>query len=295
MTLAQLRYFCTAARLHSITQAADALFVTQPTISIAIRDLEKEFGIPLFSHRGGRLAMTEEGALFYEKASAILTMCDDLRAEYSVKASLKSRVRIGIPPLLSTVFFPELLTAFHQKYPDTWLELQEFGSVRACSLVQDEVLDAALVNMEMPDIEKYKTHVLKTEPLSFAVTKEHPFANKTSISLRDLDGHSLILYNQDSVQNQILQARFDALRISPRIILKSSQIPTILNFLRGGSCGCFLYKDLLPMLPEIIGIPLDPPLETKVGLVWKRGRYMSKGLETFLSFCKEYYRSGNTN
>ncbi|MBR3069154.1 MAG: LysR family transcriptional regulator, partial [Lachnospiraceae bacterium] len=86
MTLAQLRYFCTAARLHSITQAADSLFVTQPTISIAIRDLEKEFGIPLFAHKSGRLHMTEEGALFYEKASAILAMCDELRAEYSVMA-----------------------------------------------------------------------------------------------------------------------------------------------------------------------------------------------------------------
>ncbi len=290
MTLAQLRYFCTAAQLHSITQAADFLFVTQPTISIAIRDLEKEFGIPLFSHRSGRLAITEEGALFYEKASAILTMCDDLHAEYSVRTSRKSRVRIGIPPLLSTVFFPELVTAFHTENPDVWLELQEFGSVRACMLVQDEVIDAALVNMEMPDIEKFKSQVLRTEPLYFSFMKGHPFENKTALSLKDLDNQPLILYNQDSVQNKTLQSRFDALHISPQIILKSSQIPTIVNFLRGGSCGCFLYKDILPQLPEVIGIPIDPPTETKIGLVWKRGRYISKGLEAFLVFCKKYYQ-----
>jgi DNA-binding transcriptional LysR family regulator len=289
MTLAQLRYFCTAARLHSITQAADSLFVTQPTISIAIRDLEKEFGIPLFAHKSGRLQMTEEGALFYEKASAILAMCDELRAEYSVMAAHKSRVRIGIPPLLSTVFFPDLLTAFHKEYPDIWLELQEYGSVRACTLVQDEVLDAALVNMEMPDIEKHKTLTLLTEPLYFAVMKGHPLEHNTSVSLKDLDGQPLILYNQDSVQNQILQTRFEAQNIYPRIILKSSQIPTIANFLRDGRCGCFLYKDILPQLPEVIGIPLEPSVETKAGLVWKRGRYISKGLETFISFCKEYY------
>ena len=289
MKLAQLRYFCTAARLHSITQAAEALFVTQPTISIAIRDLEKEFGIPLFSHRNGKLAITEEGALFYERASAILTMCDDLRAEYSTGALQSSRVRIGIPPLLSTVFFPELLNAFHSEHPDVWLELQEFGSVRACSLVQDDMLDASLVNMEMPDIEKFKSHILRTEPLFFTVASGHPFENKTILSLKDLDGQPLILYNQDSVQNQILQSRFEALGVSPKIILKSSQIPTILNFLREGSCGCFLYKDILPQLPGVTGIPLESPIETKVGLVWKRGRFMSRGMETFLSFCKKYY------
>ncbi len=289
MTLAQLRYFCTAARLHSITQAAESLFVTQPTISIAIRDLEKEFGIPLFSHRNGKLAITEEGALFYERASAILTMCDDLRAEYSTGALQNSRVRIGIPPLLSTVFFPELLNAFHSEHPDVWLELQEFGSVRACSLVQDDMLDASLVNMEMPDIEKFKSHILRTEPLFFTVASGHPFENKTILSLKDLDGQPLILYNQDSVQNQILQSRFEALGVSPKIILKSSQIPTILSFLREGSCGCFLYKDILPQLPGVTGIPLESPIETKVGLVWKRGRFMSRGMETFLSFCKKYY------
>ena len=289
MTLAQLRYFCTAARLHSITQAAEALFVTQPTISIAIRDLEKEFGIPLFSHRNGKLAITEEGALFYERASAILTMCDDLKAEYSTGALQSSRVRIGIPPLLSTVFFPELLNAFHSEHPDVWLELQEFGSVRACSLVQDDMLDASLVNMEMPDIEKFKSHILRTEPLFFTVASGHPFENKTILSLKDLDGQPLILYNQDSVQNQILQSRFEALGVSPKIILKSSQIPTILSFLREGSCGCFLYKDILPQLPGVTGIPLESPIETKVGLVWKRGRFMSRGMETFLSFCKKYY------
>ncbi len=289
MTLAQIRYFCTAARLHSITQAAEALFVTQPTISIAIRDLEKEFGIPLFSHRNGKLAITEEGALFYERASAILTMCDDLRAEYSTGALQSSRVRIGIPPLLSTVFFPELLNAFHREHPDVWLELQEFGSVRACSLVQDDMLDASLVNMEMPDIERFKSHILRTEPLFFTVASGHPFENKTILSLKDLDGQPLILYNQDSVQNQILQSRFEALGVSPKIILKSSQIPTILSFLREGSCGCFLYKDILPQLPGVTGIPLESPIETKVGLVWKRGRFMSRGMETFLSFCKKYY------
>ncbi len=143
--------------------------------------------------------------------------------------------------------------------------------------------------MEMPDIEKYKTLTLLTEPLYFAVMKGHPLEHNTSLSLKDLDGQSLILYNQDSVQNQILQTRFDAQNIYPRIILKSSQIPTIINFLRSGSCGCFLYKDILPLLPEVIGIPLEPSVETKAGLVWKRGRYMSKGLETFISFCKEYY------
>ena len=289
MTLAQLRYFCTAARYHSITQAARALFVTQPTISIAIRDLEKEFSITLFTHSGSRLSLTEEGETFYNKVSAILADCEDLQADYSASGSSKAVVRIGIPPMLSTIFFPALLDAFHEKHPDVWLELQEFGSVRACDLVQNDVLDIGLVNMELPSIDKYQSLLLTSEPLYFGVCAGHPLEKEQEIRLEMLHGRSIILYNQDSVQNRILQSRFSALNVQPRVIMRSSQIPTILAFLRQGGCGCFFYKSMLPLFPEVTGIPLSPEIHTRAGLVWRRGRYISSGMQKFLDFCREYY------
>ena len=291
MTLAQLRYFCTAARYHSITQAAKALFVTQPTISIAIRELEKEFSLTLFTHSGSRLSLTDEGEIFYNKVSAILADCEDLRADYASSASSKATVRIGIPPMLSTIFFPELLDAFHDEYPDIWLELQEFGSLRACDLVQNDILDIALINMEIPNVDKFHARLLLSEPLLYCVGLEHPFAEKPEIRLEMLDKVPLILYNQDSVQNRILQDRFSALDIQPRVVMRSSQLQTILKFLRQGSCGCFFYKRVLEQFPELAGIPLTPQITTKAGLIWKRGRFISAGMQAFINFCREFYRS----
>ena len=72
MTLNQLKYFCETCRCHSITAAANQLFVTQPAISLAIRELEAEFGITLFTRFNNRLTLTEDGALFYKKADYIL-------------------------------------------------------------------------------------------------------------------------------------------------------------------------------------------------------------------------------
>ena len=105
MTLNQLRYFCTASRCHSITKAAEELYVTQPTISMAIRDLEIEFGISLFSRKGNQLSLTQEGESFYKKATYILQYCNELQADYSSMSRVKPPLRIGIPPMLSTVFF----------------------------------------------------------------------------------------------------------------------------------------------------------------------------------------------
>ena len=290
MTLAQLRYFCTAARYHSITQAAKALFVTQPTISIAIRDLEKEFSITLFTHSENRLTLTEEGEAFYHKVAAILANCEDLQAEYSAPDTAKAVVRIGIPPMLSMLFFPELLEAFHEQHPDVWLELQEFGSVRACDLVQSDMLDIGLINMEIPNVDKFQNRILTSEPLYFCVCSGHRFEKEKEFHLEMLEGEPLILYNQDSVQNRILQDRFSALGIKPRIVMRSSQIPTILKFLRKGNCGCFFYKGLLPFFPEVIGIPLAAGIQTRAGLIWRKGRYVSSGMQKFLDFCKNYDR-----
>ena len=88
MTLNQLRYFCTASRCHSITKAAEELYVTQPTVSVAIRDLEIEFGISLFYRKGNRLILTEEGEELYNKATYILQYCTELQADYSSMAPI---------------------------------------------------------------------------------------------------------------------------------------------------------------------------------------------------------------
>ena len=289
MTLAQLQYFCTAARFHSITKAAASLAVTQPTVSIAIRELEREFSITLFQHSGSRISLTQEGEEFYRKAVQILSDCDDLKMEYTGKNNVRSHVRLGIPPLLSTIFFPEMLDSFHVDHPETWLELHEYGSIRACQLVQDEILDIGLANLELPDIDKFNTMVLMEDPLVFCVSKNHPMAGLGILDLEDLDHQPVILLNRDSVHNQILTARFSSLGITPKIIMHCSQITTIMNFIRQGTCGCFFYRKMLPLFPELVSIPLNAEVTTHIGLVWKKGRYQNKGMREFLAFCKGYY------
>ena len=72
MKLTQLEYFCTAVECQSITAAAKKLYVTQPAISGAIRELEKEFSVSLFSHARNKMTLTDEGRIFYERSEQLL-------------------------------------------------------------------------------------------------------------------------------------------------------------------------------------------------------------------------------
>ena len=292
MTLNQLRYFCTASRCHSITKAAEELYVTQPTVSVAIRDLEIEFGISLFYRKGNQLVLTQEGEAFYEKATYILQYCNELQADYSSMSRVKPPLRIGIPPMLSTVFFPELLTAFHQDYPEIAVMLEEYGSVRACDLVQNDTLDLALVNMEQYNIDKFHNVVLANDQVVFCVNKDHRLADKEIVTTKEMSKELLIFFNADSVQNQLLKTRFEMDGYIPNIVMRSSQIYTTLQFIKTGKYSCFLYSSMLDKFTdsEITGIPLNPPIHIKIGMIWKKGKYISGDMQTFLNFTRMYYR-----
>ena len=292
MTLNQLRYFCTASRCHSITKAAEELYVTQPTVSVAIRDLEVEFGISLFYRKGNQLILTQEGEALYEKATYILQYCNELQADYSSMARVKPPLRIGIPPMLSTVFFPELLIAFHSKYPEIAVILEEYGSVRACNMVQDDSLDLALVNMEQYNIDKFHNAILFDDQIVFCVNNDHCLADKENVTTKEMSKEALIFFNADSVQNQLLKTRFEMDGYTPNIVMRSSQIYTTLQFVKTCKYGCFLYSSMTDKFSTsgIKGIPLNPPIRIKIGMIWKKGKYISGDMQKFLNFTRIYYR-----
>ena len=290
MKIVQLEYFCAVSRYHSITQAAQKLYVTQPAISNAIKELEKEFSIQLFTRNKNHLSLTREGEIFYQKANALLQTIHQTSSELLDLGQQTVPIRIGIPPLLSTVFFPDMLIRFHKKYPDIPVELYEYGSIRAAELVQDETLDLALVNMNFYGLDKLNSFKILSDRIVFWVSGDHPLAEEKEVTMDMLQEESVILYNTDSVQNSTLNTLFDQLEKKPNVILRASQLYTIRNFVQQNLGGAFLYASLLRNMPELIGLPIVPPIEQEIGLIWKKGKYVNSSVEKFLSFTEELLR-----
>lgn len=291
MKISQLEYFCAVCRYHSITQAAQKLYVTQPAISAAIRELEKEFSVSLFTRSKNQLTLTKEGEHFYQRASVLLEQIQQASSEFYDLGRRVVPIRIGIPPLLSTIFFPDSLIAFQKKYPDIPVTLYEYGSIRAAQLVLEDVLDLALVNMNFYTIDKLESCQLLSDQVVFCVSPAHPLAAEKEVTIEMLKDQPLILYNTDSVQNATLNSRFEGCGIKPNIILQASQLYTIKNFVANSLGGAFLYSSLLKNMSGLIGIPVVPEIRQEIGLVWQKGRYITGNTERFITFMKNY--SGN--
>ncbi len=284
MTVIQLKYFVSVCRTKSITLASNDCFVTQPAISLAIRELEKEFGVILFYRRGNKLTLTQEGEKLYEKATTLLDNYMELENEMNAAKSNKVPIRIGIAPLLSTIYFPKLTNDFRKIYPQIAITLFEYGSDRAHELIFNDELDFALVNMEFYDLDKFNRTTVAEDRLLLYVSKDHPLANRKSISFEELSETPLALFNADSVQNRLIKRRFEALNTRPNIVMYVSQLVTIKKNLDEGRIGAFLFKSMEKELKDYVSIEVVPSIPVKVGFIWKKGKYITSDMRKWLNF-----------
>lgn len=287
MTLTQLEYFCMVCRYHSITRAADALYVSQPTISTSIRDLEKEFHLKLFNHGKNRISLTKDGEAFYQKAEYILRQTQELYSDFSNIEENRHPLRIGIPPMISTVFFPRVTDQFQEQY-NIPIQLLEYGSIRARTLVDNEQLDVAMANMDFYNLDKYNSYVMMEDCYVYCVSRTHRYAGEKGITMEMLKDEPIILFNTDSVQTQTVITRLRSAGITPNVHMYCSQLVTVLNFVRGGKCGAFLYSSLAANPRDFVEIPITPEITSKFGIIWKKGIFVPDQLTKFVNFVKDF-------
>lgn len=284
MTLTQLTYFCEVCRCHSITRAAEVLYVSQPTISTALRDLEKEFHCRLFIHGRNRLSLTEEGADFYEEARRILRETELLKNHFSREEKEKP-LRIGIPPMLSTIFLPRLTEAFEASC-HVPIRLYEYGSLRAGELVAREELDVALGNLDMYNLETFQYHQMREDSYVFCLSRRHPLAaGKADLSA--LSREPLLLFNTDSMSTETVLSMLRARGITPNVKMYCSQLLTVLDYLKRGDTIAVLYQSMPVDEKEFVKIPI-PGITCKIGILWKKGVFVQENLQQFIRFVKEY-------
>ena len=221
MTLNQLEYFCAVCRYHSITRAAESLFVSQPTISASIRNLEKEFHLRLFTHGQNRITLTNDGSLFYKKAEYILHRAHEMYTDFSDKDTNKAPLRIGITSTPSALLLPSLAMEFEEKYGIP-VKLMECSSMHARELVDNDELDVAIANLDFYNLDNYDYHTVIEDTYVYCVDKNHHLAKEPSVSFETLKEEPIILFNTDSVQSHTVITGFRSEGATPHIKMYSS-------------------------------------------------------------------------
>ena len=97
-----------------------------------------------------------------------------------------------------------------------------------------------------------------------------------------------MIFNTDSVQVMTLTRQFKAVGVNPHILLNTSQITTLLNMVKSDRVGTFLYRSIVEAHPDIVGIPVMPSIEQRIGVIWKKGKYQNATTEKVIKFIENF-------
>ncbi len=282
MTLVQLKYFQTVCRHGSITKAANELHISQPSLSNAMRELEKEFGFSLFHRLSRGMELTEEGRIFLEETDCLLERAEGFSRRMHELGKAGRTVNLGVSPMLSALVFPRLLRAMRESCPGTEIRMTEGGSLSNKEMVLDGKLDAAVVSWESslpPSLEILELCSMK---IFFYVSARHKLAQNREVSLSQLQQVPLALLAEDSFLTDFVKESFRAAGLAPQVMVHTNQLAAISRLVEDNVAAAFLYDRIMPENGNIakIQVPELPPV--KIRLIWNRSRRREPGLRELI-------------
>ncbi|MEK8129964.1 LysR family transcriptional regulator [Paenibacillus filicis] len=292
MEIRDLQYVTELARWRSFTKAAEALHITQPTLSKMIRNLESELGVDLFVRVGKRVEVTDAGALICEQGQMILQAFASLDRELKDMTGLhKGSIRIGLPPMAGSSFFAGVMSRFRARYPGLAIQMVEDGARRIEKEVTLGRLDMG-VTVLPTDEEEFSVHSIIERRLKLIVHPQHRLAGRTEVALLELEHEPFILFREDFALHDIIIDECERAGFQPNVMYESSQWDFIRELV-AANLG-------VALLPETICESLDPAHVAQVHLVdpvipwhlamiWRRDTYLSHAARAWISFVKNSF------
>ena len=291
MNLSQLQYFVKLAEEEHYSRAAKELYITQPSLTYAIKSLEAELGVSLFERTGRTVRLTQVGADFRDYVDRGLQEIEkgvDFVREYT--SSLAGEIKIGAIFTVQGDYLPSLIKDYHEASGSEVVFHMFQGFTM--QLVEDLERDAydVVFAARVPNKPELCFDRVVSHELVVGVSKSSPLADRTILSLEDLQGKNIITYRRgtpigEEVNDVLLEGNLQAEQQYEDEITLGGMVcadPTI--------CGLMTLSIGLKSFPDMAIIPLsDIPREFhNIYMVYKKDAFRSRAVESFLEFTHDY-------
>lgn len=275
MNLRALQYLIKLAELQHFSRAADACYVSQPTLSTQIRKLEDELGVQLVERAPRNVQLTPVGKEIVARAKHVLRDVEQIYA-----AARRSRdpetgtLRLGLFPTLAPYLLPHVVPGIRRRFPKLRLELAEEKTADLLAMIEDGELDAGLVAMPVDD-DGLEQAVLFEEPFVMALPENHPLAAKQAIDVHDLDGTELLLLEDGHCLRDQAMEVCSMANARERVDFHATSMETLRQMV-AAEVGVTLLPVMAvrPPIANTAGIALrsfvDPAPRRTIALVWRK-------------------------
>jgi DNA-binding transcriptional LysR family regulator len=287
MDIRQLSYFMEVAKLKNFTKASQSLHLSQPALSKMIKGLEEELDVELLDRSSRQVELTDAGEIVFDQAEKIFALINDVSSRlYDMVNLKKGKIKIGLPPLIGIIYFPQIIKGFKELFPDVSIELFEHGANKVKQLVEEGEVDFGLVMLPV-DHEVFDILPFTSEELMLFVHKAHPLASKFEVSINDVKEEPIILFSEDfTLHDRIIQECANA-GFKPKVSYESSQWDFISDMV-GNSLGVTFFPQSIARKinqDSIKAIPITTPkIPWSLAIILKKGKYVSYATKAFLQY-----------
>lgn len=291
MTITQMLYFTTVSNCLSFSKAARELNVTQPAISLAIKELENECNVKLFVRKGGILNLTDEGRILLQLVKPCLKQFNELNTMAKHLDQVNQCIRIGFTTLFGNYVYSSVLTQFIRKHQNVQLLAKEDSADKLAQLLDSNQLDVIILVSEGTTFQapEYQQLTISETALCFCVSTEHPLAWNQYATWEEIAQIPLVmLSDRFRLTSAILRTMTDR-GLTPQVIHYTDQVYTVERFIENNAAGGFLPEAVAARNKYICGLRYEGyeggrPLKA----IWRKDRFVSQALKDFIETLSQH-------
>lgn len=307
MDLKEARYILAIAKNKNIGKAAESLFISQPSLSKYLKNLERQLGTPLFSRIDNTYIPTYIGERYLHYAEQIAAFGEEWNQEYEdITHKEQGRLNIAIPIMLGSTILQPTLMEFHRRYPHVTINVMEEVNFVAEQTLRNHSIDLTFYNVhEFPKLLEYQ--IIRKEEIVLILSEGHPLAEKAEkkpgyrypwLDLRLLEQENFILLYPDQNTGGIALELFEEYQIRPPVLLHTRNSQMSIKLAMDGMGAAFAPACYFHSLEkERADHPLcfsigNKPVETTTIAAYLPKRYLPQHAKDYIQIIREYC-SGN--
>ena len=289
MTIRHMRIFLEVCRTMNVTRAAENLYMTQPAVSRAIREIEQTYSTRLFERLNQRLYLTDSGRRMHAYAVHIVDTFDQMERELS-DGDERGMLRIGASITLGNYELPGVVQRMKQERPGLRMQATVANVGTLKDMLLDNRLDLAMIEAPI-DHRDLTGDAFSRDELVLILPPDHPLLQKDRLTLSDVAACDLLLREKGSSGRAFLDTVFEAHDLSVSPLWESASTEALVRAVAAG-IGLSILPERLVRRDLASGVvcsrPIcDAPLTRTCHIVWHRNKYLSPSLKLLIGLMKE--------
>ena len=293
MDFGQLEAFVQVAAHHSFSRAAEALQLTQPSITARIQALERELGEKMFERGGRSVRLTDAGTILLPYAERILQMVREAKESVEEVRSVQAgRLRLGSALTISTYVLPRILRTFHSRYPGVEVMVHTGRSEQVLNmLLSDEVQVGLVHSLTQPDVE---TVNLYADEVILVTNPDHPFAANRQATIEEVGSQPVILADRGSSYYGLTHGLFRQAGVVPNVAMELDSMEATKRMVEEGLGIALLprvclERELKQGLLTEVAITNAPAISRQIALIYRKSRKRVRTVQAFLEVLRSIY------